>query len=64
MKVAKVLYVVQLSDKISKSILLITRHVTRDAHKFVNGQNTLISIIDVDEINELIQRSVNKYRSC
>lgn len=59
--IVRALYGVQSSDRINKSILVTTGHVTSDARKFVNEQNTLMSIIDADEIHELIQRSANKY---
>jgi hypothetical protein len=39
-----------------------TGHVTGGARRFVEQQNTMMSIIDVDEIHELIHRSAMKYR--
>lgn len=56
------LYGVQSSDRINKSILVTTGHVTSGARRFVSEQNTMMSVIDADEIHELIQRSANKYR--
>lgn len=61
--VVRSLYGVQSADKINKAILVTTGHVTRDARKFVNDQKAMMSIIDVEEIHELIQRSARKYRS-
>ncbi len=49
-------------ELINKSILVTTGHVMREARKFVEEQNTMMSVIDVEEIHELIQRSVNRYR--
>ena len=60
--VVRSLYGVQSADKINKAILVTTGHVTRDARKFVDNQKTMMSIIDVKEIYELIQRSARKYR--
>ena len=60
--IVRSLYGVQSADQINKSILVTTGHVTRDAQRFVDNQNTMMSIIDVDEIHELIQRSARKYR--
>lgn len=60
--IVRELYGVQSSDRINKSILVTTGRVTSDARKFVSEQNTLMSVIDADEIHELIQRSANKYR--
>lgn len=60
--VVRSLYGVQSADKINKAILVTTGHVTRDARKFVDNQKTMMSIIDVKEIYELIQRSARRYR--
>lgn len=60
--IVRSLYGVQSADKINKAILVTTGHVTRGAQKFVDDQNTMMSVIDVDEIHELIQRSARKYR--
>lgn len=60
--VVRSLYGVQSADKINKAILVTTGHVTRDARKFVDNQKTMMSIIDVEEIYELIQRSARRYR--
>lgn len=49
-------------DGMNKAILVTTGHVTRDARRFVDDQNTMMSVIDVEEIHELIQRSARKYR--
>ncbi len=51
---------VQTADRVNKTILFTTGHVTRDAKQFVDDQNTLISILDVDEIHKLIRRSAEK----
>lgn len=53
---------VQVSDKINKTYLVTTGHVTRDALKFAEEQNTMISIIDGDEIYKLIQNSAQRYQ--
>ena len=60
--IVRSLYGVQSADRINKAILVTTGHVTRGARKFVDDQNTMMSVIDVDEIHELIQRSARKYR--
>lgn len=60
--IVRSMYGVQSSDRVNKSILVTTGHVTRDARKFVEQQNTMMSIIDVDEIHDLIRRSAMKYR--
>ena len=60
--IVRSLYGVQSSDRINKSILVTTGHVTSDARRFVSEQNTMMSVIDADEIHELIQQSANKYR--
>ena len=60
--IVRSLYGVQLADQINKTILVTTGHVTRGARKFVDDQNTMMSVIDVEEIYELIQRSARKYR--
>lgn len=60
--IVRSLYGVQSSDRINKSILVTTGHVTRGARRFVEKQNTMMSIIDVDEVHQLIRRSAMKYR--
>lgn len=60
--IVRSLYGVQSSDRINKSILVTTGHVTRGARRFVEKQNTMMSIIDVDEVYQLIRRSAMKYR--
>ena len=60
--IVRSLYGVQSADRINKAILVTTGHVTRGARRFVEKQNTMMSIIDVDEIHDLIQRSARKYR--
>ena len=60
--IVRSLYGVQSSDRINKSILVTTGHVTRGARKFVERQNVMMSVIDADEIHDLIQRSARKYR--
>ena len=60
--IVRSLYGVQSSDRINKSILVTTGHVTRDARRFVAEQNTMMSVIDVDELHSLIQASAKKYR--
>lgn len=52
---------VQSADRVNKSILVTTGPVTRDARAFVESQNTMMSILDVDEIHDLIQQSAEKY---
>ena len=59
--IVRSLFGVQSSDQINKSILVTTGHVTRDAQKFVDNQHAMMSIIDADEIYELIQKSARKY---
>lgn len=60
--IVRSLYGVQSADQINKAILVTTGHVTRGARRFVDGQNTMMSVIDIEEIHELIQRSARKYR--
>ena len=60
--IVRSLYGVQSADQINKAILVTTGHVTRGARRFVDDQNTMMSVIDVEEIHELIQRSARKYR--
>ncbi len=60
--IVRSLYGVQSADRINKAILVTTGHVTRGARRFVDNQNTMMSVIDVEEIHELIQRSARKYR--
>lgn len=60
--IVRSLYGVQSSDRINKAILVTTGHVTRGARRFVEQQNTMMSIIDVDEIHDLIHRSAVRYR--
>ena len=55
-------YGLQSADQINKAILVTTGHVTRGARRFVEKQNTMMSVIDVDEIHDLIQKSARKYR--
>lgn len=59
--IVRSLFGVQTSDRINKSILVTTGHVTRDARRFIDDQNTMMSVIDADEIHKLIQRSARKY---
>lgn len=59
--IVRSLYGVQSSDRINKSILVTTGHVTRDARRFVDEQKAMMSVIDADEVHELIQRSARKY---
>ena len=59
--IVRSLYGVQSADQINKSILVTTGHVTSGARKFVEKQNTMMSVIDVNEIYELIQQSARKY---
>ena len=58
--IVRSLFGVQTSDRINKSILVTTGHVTRDARRFVDDQNAMMSVIDADEIHELIQKSARK----
>lgn len=60
--IVRSLYGVQSSDRVNKSILVTTGHVTRGARRFVDDQNTMMSVIDADEIHRLIQKSAQKYR--
>lgn len=60
--VVRSLYGVQSADQINKAILVTTGHVTRGVRRFVDNQNTMMSVIDVEEIHELIQKSARKYR--
>ena len=60
--IVRSLYGVQSADQINKSILVTTGHVTSGVRKFVEKQNTMMSVIDVNEIYELIQQSARKYR--
>ena len=60
--IVRSLYGVQSADQINKSILVTTGRVTSGARKFVEKQNTMMSVIDVNEIHELIQQSARKYR--
>ena len=60
--IVRSLFGIQTSDKINKSILVTTGNVSSYARKFVEEQNTMISVIDVDEIHTLIQQSAEKYR--
>lgn len=53
---------VQSSDKINKSILVTTGHVTRDAQRLVEKQNTMMSVINADEFHSLIRASAKRYR--
>ena len=53
------IYVPTIIDNI-KAILVTTGHVTRGVRKFVEDQNTLMSVIDIEEIHELIRRSARK----
>ena len=61
-KIVRSLYGVQSSDQVNKSILVTTGHVTREAHRFIDNQKTMMSVIDADEIHSLIQKSARKYR--
>lgn len=45
-----------------RDIIVTTGHVTRGARRFVDDQNTMMSVIDVEEIHELIRRSAREYR--
>ena len=58
--IVRSLYGVQSADRINKAILVTTGHVTRGVRKFVEDQNTLMSVIDIEEIYELIRRSARK----
>lgn len=49
-------------DRINKSILVTTGHLTSEARRFVEKQNTMMSVIEVEEIHELIRKSANRYR--
>lgn len=62
MSIVRSLYGVQSADQINKSILVTTGHVTSGARKFVEKQNTMMSVIDVNEIHDLIKQSARKYR--
>lgn len=61
--IVRELYGVQTADRINKSILITTGHITRETRKFVDEQNTMMSIIDVNEVHRLIRRSADKYRN-
>lgn len=58
--IVRSLFGVQTSDQVNKSILVTTGHVTRGAHRFVDDQKTMMSIMDVDEVHRLIQRSARR----
>ncbi|HAS07157.1 MAG TPA: restriction endonuclease [Eubacterium sp.] len=60
--IVRALYGVQSSDRINKSILVTTGHLTSEARRFVEKQNTMMSVIEVEEIHELIRKSANRYR--
>ena len=60
--IVRSLFGVQSSDQINKSILVTTGHVTRDAQRFVEEQNTMMSVIDADEFHCLIRASAKRYR--
>lgn len=60
--IVRSLYGVQSSDRVNKSILVTTGNVTRDARRFVENQKTMMSVIDADDIHELIRRSAQRYR--
>jgi hypothetical protein len=58
--IVRSLYGVQTKDRINKSILVTTGHVTRGTRKFVDDSNTLMSVIDANEIFDMIQRSAER----
>jgi len=61
--IVRSLYGVQCSDRVNKAILVTTGHVTSGARKFVEDQNVLMGLIDVDDIHRLIKRSALKYQN-
>ena len=50
--IVRSLYGVQSADQINKAILVTTGHVTRGARRFVDDQNTMMSVIDVEEMDK------------
>lgn len=59
--IVRSLFGVQTSDKINKTILVTTGHITSETKQFVEEQNELMSIIDVEEILDLIHKSAERY---
>lgn len=59
--IVRALFGVQSSEKINKTILVTTGHITSETKRFVEEQNELMSIIDVEEILDLIHRSAESY---
>lgn len=59
--IVRSLYGVQVAGQINKSILVTTGHVTSGIRDFVAERNTLMSVIDADEIFDMIQMSADKY---
>lgn len=55
-------YSVQTDDRINKSILVTTAHFSSDAKKFAEKQNTLVDLMDIDELHVMLQKSAKKYR--
>ena len=58
--IVRSLYGVQMAGQINKSILVTTGHVTRGTKKFVDERNTLMSVIDADQIFGMLWKSASK----
>ena len=49
-------YGTQMSDRISKSIIVSTSRFTRDAHAFIEDKKALIDLITLDELIEFVRQ--------
>lgn len=58
--IVRSLYGVQMAGQVNKSILVTTGHVTRGTKKFVDERNTLMSVIDADQIFDMLWKSASK----
>lgn len=59
--IVRSLYGVQTSDKINKACIVTSSLFTKDAFEFAQKQNVMIDLVDGDALQEMIQRSAEKY---
>ena len=59
--IVRELYGVQTADLVNKSILVTTGHITAGAREFIDERRNMMSVIDIDELTELLRASARKY---
>lgn len=59
----RALYGVHSADRINKSMIVTTGRVTRDARTFIEERKTHMSVIEIEDIRDLIKLSAHRYEN-